>query len=109
MCLIQNLVVQSNTRIQWNGHPEIRRDSIAAKCLRALSGLFSPKLIDQSSCMILTIHAKTRPILHDDWSIRLGENRLYRSSKTFGSYARRDNRIAGKHVSILKRIRGDIK
>ena len=24
---------------------------------------------------ILTTHDKTRPILHDDWSIRLGENR----------------------------------
>ena len=36
--------------------------SIAAKCLVALSGLFSPNLIDQSSRMILTTHAKTRPI-----------------------------------------------
>ena len=34
--------------------------SIAAKCFRALSGLFSPNLIDQSSCRILTTHAKTR-------------------------------------------------
>ena len=41
--------------------------SKAAKCLRALSGLFSPKLIDQSSCRILTTHVKTRPVLHDDW------------------------------------------
>ena len=57
--------------------------SIAAKCLKTLSGLFSRNLIDQSSCRILTIHAKTRPILHDDSSIRLGENR----PKTFGSYA----------------------
>ena len=60
---------------------------IAAKWLRALSGLFSPKLIHQSSCRILNTHVKTRPILHDDWSIRMGENRLYRSSQTFGSYA----------------------
>ena len=37
--------------------------------------LFSPNLIDQSSCRILTTDAKTRPILHDDWSIWLGENR----------------------------------
>ena len=35
----------------------------------------SPNIIDQSSCGILTTYAKTRPILHDDWSIRLGENR----------------------------------
>ena len=62
-------------------------ESIAAICLIALSGLFPPNLIDQSSCMILTTHAKTRPILHDDWSVRLGENRLYRSSQTFGGYA----------------------
>ena len=48
---------------------------IAAKCLRTLSGLFSANLIYQSSCEILTAHAKTRPILNDDWSIRLGENR----------------------------------
>ena len=61
--------------------------SIAAKCLIALSGLFSPNLIDQSSRMILTTHAKARPILHDDWSIRLGENILYRSLQTFGGYA----------------------
>ena len=54
---------------------------MAAKCLRALSGLFSPNLIDQSSCRILTTHAKTRPILHDDWSIWLGENRLGRVFK----------------------------
>ena len=57
--------------------------SIAAKCLRTLSGLFSPNLIDQSSCKILTTHAKTRPILHDDWSIRLGENRFPRALKHF--------------------------
>ena len=49
--------------------------SIATKCWRTLSGLFSPDLIGQSSCRILTTHDKTRPILHDDWSIRLGENR----------------------------------
>ena len=49
--------------------------SIPAKCLRTLSNLFSPKLVNQASCRILTTAAKTRPILHDDWSIRLGENR----------------------------------
>ena len=59
--------------------------SIDATFLTALSGLFSPNLIDQSSCMILTTHAKTRPILHDDWSIRLGKNRLYRSSQHFAA------------------------
>ena len=61
--------------------------SIAAKCLRTLAGLFSPNLIDQSSCRILTTHANTRPILHDDWSIRLGENRPFQSFQTFRGYA----------------------
>ena len=49
--------------------------SIAAKSLRTLSGLIPPNLIDESSCGILTTRAKTWPILHDDWSITLGENR----------------------------------
>ena len=62
-------------------------ESIAAKCLRALSDLFSPNLINQSSCRISTSHAKARPILQDDWSIRLGENRLDQSSQTCGGYA----------------------
>ena len=57
----------------------------SAKSLRALSGLFSLNLIDQSACRVLTTHAKTRPILHYDWSIRLGENRRYQSSQTFGA------------------------
>ena len=70
-------------------------DSIAANYLIALSGLFSPNLIDQSSCMILTTHARTRPILHDVWSIRLGENRLYRSWHTFGGYASEGAFIVG--------------
>ena len=39
-----------------------------------MSSLFPSNLIDQSSCRILTTHAKARPILHDDWSFRLGEN-----------------------------------
>ena len=55
---------------------QIHSISIATKCLRALSVLFSPDPIDQSSCRILTTHAKTRPILRDDWSIRLGEDRI---------------------------------
>ena len=49
--------------------------SIAAKCLITVPSLFSPNLIDQSSCRALTTHAKIRSILHDDWLIRLGENR----------------------------------
>ena len=49
--------------------------SIVTICLRSISSLFSPNLIDQSSCRILTTHAKAWLILHDDWSIRLGENR----------------------------------
>ena len=44
-------------------------------CLRTVSSLFSPNLVDQSSCRIPTKHAKARPILQADWSIRLGENR----------------------------------
>ena len=56
--------------------PKIDQTSIPAKCLRALLCLFSPNIIGQSSCRILTTHTKTRPILHDDCSIRLGENRL---------------------------------
>ena len=60
---------------------KLTQESIAAKCLRTMSSLFSPNLIDQSSCRILTIHAKVRPILHDDWSIRLGENRPDRTLK----------------------------
>ena len=31
--------------------------------------------------------ARFRPILHDDWSIRLGENRADQSAKTFVGYA----------------------
>ena len=56
-------------------------ESIATKCLRTLSGLCSPNLIDQSSCRILTTYAMTRAILHDDWLIMLGENRLDRALK----------------------------
>ena len=56
-------------------------DSIAAKCLRTLSSLFSPDLTDQSSRRIKTTHAKARPIFHADWSIRLGENRPDRALK----------------------------
>ena len=56
-------------------------NSIAAKCLRTISCLFSPNQIDQSLCRVLTTHAKTRTILLDDWSIRLGENRTDRVLK----------------------------
>ena len=52
--------------------------AVAYKCLRSMSSLFSPNLIDQSSGRILTTRAKARPILHDDWSIRLGEKRTDR-------------------------------
>ena len=60
---------------------------MVVKCLKTLSGLFSPNLIYQSSCRVLTTNAKnpfcakTRPIMHDDWSIRLGENRPDRALK----------------------------
>ena len=50
--------------------------SIPVKCLRALSGLFSPILTDQSLCRMGLVLACVDRILHDDWSIRLGENRL---------------------------------
>ena len=60
---------------------------MVVKCLTTPSGLFSPKIIDESSCRILATHAKTRPILQDDWSIRLGENRPDQSSKKLGDYA----------------------
>ena len=49
--------------------------TIATKYLRAQTGLFSPNLNGQSSCRILITHEKTRPMLQDDWSTRLGENR----------------------------------
>ena len=62
-------------------------DSIAIKCLRALSGIFSPYLIDQSSCRILITHAKTRPSLHRNCSFRLGENRPYQSPQTYAGNA----------------------
>ena len=48
---------------------------IAATCFRAQLGLFSPNLIDQSSCRMGQVLACVVRILHDDWSIRLGENK----------------------------------
>ena len=61
-----------------NNSPEelkLNTEKLVVKCLRTLSGLSAPKLVNQSSCRILTTHAKTRPVLHDGWSIRSGENR----------------------------------
>ena len=49
--------------------------SIATKCLRTLSGLFSLNLIDQSSCKMDLVLASVVRIRYYDWSIRLGENR----------------------------------
>ena len=46
-----------------------------------LSGLFSPNLIDQSSCRILITHATARPIFQDDWPISMGEQRSDRVPK----------------------------
>ena len=40
-----------------------------------LSGLFSPDLIDQSCKIGLTFPTCVVRMLHDDWSIRLGEKR----------------------------------
>ena len=49
--------------------------SIAAKCFSGLSGLFSPNLIDQSSCKMGLVLACVVRMLHNDWPISLGENR----------------------------------
>ena len=54
---------------------ELTLASIVARCFRAQLGLFSPNLIDQSSCRMGLVLACVVRILHDDWSIRLGENR----------------------------------
>ena len=70
---------------------------IAVKCLRTLAGLFSPNLIDQSSCRILISHARTRPIFHNGWSIRLGENRPDRAQ----CHRLCQRRIIGKEISRL--------
>ena len=59
--------------------------SIATKCLRALSDLFSPNLINQSSCNMDLVLAYVDRILLDDWSVRLGENRLDRVLKHLAS------------------------
>ena len=62
--------------------------NIATNCLRTMLSIFSPNLINQSSCRILTIHTKTWRILHDDWSIRLGENRPDRALKHLAAVLR---------------------
>ena len=59
--------------------------SIAAKCLRALSGIFSSNLIDQSACKMGLALACVIIILHDDWSIRSRENKLNRILKHFAA------------------------
>ena len=48
---------------------------ISAKGLRSLSGLFSSNLTDQSSRRMGLVLACVVGILHDDWSLRLEENR----------------------------------
>ena len=67
--------------VDGTGSEQSGFNTVAAECLRTVSSLFSISLIDQSSCRILTTHTKARPILHDDWSIRLGENRPDRALK----------------------------
>ena len=52
--------------------------------------------------------AKSRPILHDDWSIRLGENRPDQNSQTFGSYATQPASIIGKLIILFKNLIIDI-
>ena len=49
--------------------------SIAAKCVRTLSSLFSPNLIDQSLCRRGLVLACVVRILHDNWLTSLRENR----------------------------------
>ena len=49
--------------------------------MRTISGQFSGNLIDKSPYRILTTHARTSPILHDAWSLKLGENRPNRTLK----------------------------
>ena len=66
---------------RYGSYYELSLMSIAAKCLRILSGLFSPNLIDQSSCKMDLVLACVVRMLHDDWSIRLGENIPYRVLK----------------------------
>ena len=64
---------------EGNSYSDRREHS--RKCLRALPDLFSPNLIDQSSCKLNLVSACVGRILHDDWSIRLGENRRGRVLK----------------------------
>ena len=63
-------------------------ESIAGKCFRALSGLFSPNQIGQSSCTMGLVLACVVRILHDDRSIRLGENRPRRVLKHLAAMLR---------------------
>ena len=46
----------------------VKSHNIAAKCLRALSRLFSPNSIDQTSCKLGLVLACVCRIQHDDWS-----------------------------------------
>ena len=66
--------------IPRNSHVKLKylviHGSIAAKCLRATSGLFFPNLLDQSACKMRLALACVVIILHDDWSTKLEENRL---------------------------------
>ena len=62
--------------------------------LKALSGVFSPNLIDQSSCKMGLVLACMVRILHDDWSNRSGENRSNRALK-YASYVG----YAANHIS----------
>ena len=63
-------------------------ESIAAKFLKNLVYFSQPNLpiIVQDSGHERSA-AKFGPILHDSWSLRLGENRSDQSYRTFGSYA----------------------
>ena len=79
-------------------------DSIATKCLRALSDLFSPNLIDQSSCRMGLALACVMRILHEDWSIRLGENRFNMALKHLAAMMVMTRQYVFKQALLFKQL-----
>ena len=73
-----------------------------------VKSIFS-QLIDQSSCRILTTHAKTRPTLHDDWSIRFGENRADRVLKHLASMLSRLPMLVISQLALTFHLTFDFK
>ena len=68
--LVLNFIIKLRFPTKKSNGPQHR-----CQMFRALSGLFSPNLIHQSSCKMGLVLACVVRTLHDDWSIRLGENR----------------------------------